>query len=70
MLSANSSVTAGLYTLTVQVKDEEETEAETAVKINVVASSTAALSAGGYVSPLVVKDDARNDDLGLSETAC
>ena len=45
VLSANSSVTAGLYTLTVQVKDEEETEAETAVKINVVASSTAALSA-------------------------
>ena len=52
VLSANSSVTAGLYTLTVQVKDEEETEAETAVKINVVASSTAALSAGSSgISP-------------------
>ena len=52
VLSANSSVTAGSYTLTVQVKDEEETEAETAVKINVVASSTAALSAGSSgISP-------------------
>ena len=52
VLSANSSITAGLYTLTVQVKDEEETEAETAVKINVVASSTAALSAGSSgISP-------------------
>ena len=65
VLSANSSITAGLYTLTVQVKDEEETEAETAVKINVVASSTAALSAEGSFA--LVGDDARNDDLGLSE---
>ena len=65
VLSANSSVTAGSYTLTVQVKDEEETEAETAVKINVVASSTAALSAEGSFA--LVGDDARNDDLGLSE---
>ena len=52
VLSADSNTQAGLYTLTVQVKDEEETEAETAVKINVVASSTAALSAGSSgISP-------------------
>ena len=52
VLSADSNTQAGVYTLTVQVKDEEETEAETAVKINVVASSTAALSAGSSgISP-------------------
>ena len=45
VLSADSDAEVGGYTLTVQVEDEEGSQAETVVQVEVVAASTAALSA-------------------------
>ena len=65
VLSADSDAAVGGYTLTVWVEDEEGSRAQTAVQVEVVAASTAALSAverfawGG-------SGGSRND-VGLSE---
>ena len=65
VLSAESNAAVGDYTLTVQVEDEEGSQAETVVQVEIVAASTAALSAverfawGG-------SGGSRND-VGLSE---
>ena len=65
VLSADSDAAVGGYTLTVQVEDEEGSQAETVVQVEIVAASTAALSAverfawGG-------SGGSRND-VGLSE---
>ena len=45
VLSADGNAAVGDYTLTVQVEDEEGSQAETVVQVEIVAASTAALSA-------------------------
>ena len=45
VLSADGNTAVGGYTLTVQVEDEEGSRAETVVQVEIVAASTAALSA-------------------------
>ncbi|MGI9346442.1 MAG: hypothetical protein ACR2PV_00450, partial [Gammaproteobacteria bacterium] len=49
VLEAGDSIAVGLYTLTVQVEDEEGSPAETVVQVEVVAASAAALSAGSSI---------------------
>ena len=49
VLSAESNAAVGDYTLTVQVEDEEGSQAETVVQVEIVAASTAALSAGSSI---------------------
>ena len=49
VLSADSDAAVGGYTLTVQVEDEEGSQAETVVQVEIVAASTAALSAGSSI---------------------
>ena len=45
VLSADGNAAVGGYTLTVQVEDEEGSQAEAVVQVEIVAASTAALSA-------------------------
>ena len=65
MLLADGNAAVGGYTLTVQVEDEEGSQAETVVQVEIVAASTAALSAmerfawGG--------SGGNRNDVGLSE---
>ena len=49
VLEADNSISVGLYMLTVQVEDEEGSQAETVVQVEIVAASTAALSAGSSI---------------------
>ena len=49
VLSAESDAEVGGYTLTVQVEDEEGSRAETVVQVEIIAASTAALSAGSSI---------------------
>ena len=49
VLSAESNAAVGSYMLTVQVEDEEGSQAETVVQVEIVAASTAALSAGSSI---------------------
>ena len=49
VLSADGNAAVGGHTLTVQVEDEEGSQAETVVQVEIVAASTAALSAGSSI---------------------
>ena len=65
VLSADGNAAVGDYTLTVQVEDEEGSQAETVVQVEIVAASTAALSAVERFA-WSGSDGSRND-VGLSE---
>ena len=65
VLSAEDNAAVGGYTLTVWVEDEEGSRAQTAVQVEVVAASTAALSAMERFA-WSGSDGSRND-MGLSE---
>ena len=65
VLSADSDAAVGGYMLTVQVEDEEGSQAETVVQVEIVAASTAALSA---VERFAWSGSGGNrNDVGLSE---
>ena len=49
MLSADGNAAVGDYMLTVQVEDEEGSQVETVVQVEIVAASAAALSAGSSI---------------------
>ena len=65
VLSADGNAAVGGYTLTVQVEDEEGSRAETVVEVEIIAASTAALSAVERFA-WSGSDGSRND-VGLSE---
>ena len=64
VLSAESNVPIGSYTLTVWVKDEKNSQAQTAVKVDVISASTAALSA---VERFAWSGSGNRNDVGLLE---
>ena len=64
VLSAESNAAVGDYTLTVQVEDEEGSRVETVVQVEIVAASTAALSA---VERFAWSGSGSRNDVGLSE---
>ena len=64
VLSADGNAAVGGYTLTVQVEDEEGSQAETVVQVEIVAASTAALSA---VERFAWGGSGSRNDVGLSE---
>ena len=64
VLSADGKAPIGSYTLTVWVKDEKNSQAQTAVKVDVISASTAALSA---VERFAWGGSGSRNDVGLSE---
>ena len=64
VLSADGNAAVGGYTLTVQVEDEEGSQAETVVQVEIVAASTAALSA---VERFAWSGGGSRNDVDLSE---
>ena len=65
VLSVDGSVAVGRYTLTLWVEDEEGSQAQTAVDVDVIAASTAAWSAVGRFA--WSGSDGSHNDVGLSE---
>ena len=64
VLSADGNAAVGGYMLTVQVEDEEGSQAETVVQVEIIAASTAALSA---VERFAWSGSGSRNDVGLSE---
>ena len=64
VLSADGKAPIGSYTLTVWVKDEKNSQAQTAVKVDVISASTAALSA---VERFAWSGSGNRKDVGLLE---
>ena len=64
VLSADGNAAVGGHTLTVRVEDEEGSQAETVVQVEIVAASTAALSA---VERFAWSGSGNRNDVGLSE---
>ena len=64
VLSADGNAAVGGYMLTVQVEDEEGSQAETVVQVEIIAASTAALSA---VERFAWGGSGSRNDVGLSE---
>ena len=65
VLSVDGSVAVGRYTLTLWVEDEEGSQAQTAVDVDVIAASTAAWSAVERFA--WSGSDGNHNDVGLSE---
>ena len=64
VLSADGNAAVGGYTLTVWVEDEEGSRAQTAVQVEIIAASTAALSA---MERFAWSGSGSRNDVGLSE---